>query len=353
MPLRLAVFDFDLTLTVEHVFHFLSSRGPPPGALSECGQLVRISELDQMPDFAAQGGLANVMFGGTARIQQIRGMLTALQGAGAECVVCTKGLVGPVRKLLEQAGLSRYFSEVYGNTGKSYGCNDYDATADAGDDDRFLGGEKCQLKGSKQQFLAKYMKDKNLQFNDVVFIDDTIDEVKSMQQTCVAIHVNPPKGMSQQVMDDLCRLAQSSSQDNESSQGRNSASADSPQQFLGLPDMSWAYKATQGSKFPGPSKPLRVGDQVQVWSKSYNAWCPGSITRSDGNSDSVDVQYYGPDGKQFSKTMESNSAWLQQDPGPVCQHHPGSVPNEEPYFVTEDSYGRREKRKNRGPCCTQ
>lgn len=31
------------------------------------------------------------------------------------------GLVGPIQKLLDQLGLLRYFSEVYGNIGDAYG----------------------------------------------------------------------------------------------------------------------------------------------------------------------------------------------------------------------------------------
>ena len=46
MPIRTAVFDFDLSLSVEHVFNFLSKAAP--AASSEGGRLARTAKLDQV-----------------------------------------------------------------------------------------------------------------------------------------------------------------------------------------------------------------------------------------------------------------------------------------------------------------
>jgi len=59
MPLQVAVFDFDLTLSACHLYYSLSGgdggiQVPPPHAETEKGQLARLLELDASPDFRNQ-----------------------------------------------------------------------------------------------------------------------------------------------------------------------------------------------------------------------------------------------------------------------------------------------------------
>lgn len=203
MPLRIAIFDFDLTLSAEHVFNLLSNGNPP--AKSERGQLAQIAELDKRPDFRAQGGFAYAMMGGQDRVAQLRSMLSQLRGSGVDCLVCTKGLVGPVRKVLEQVSLLSFFSGVYGKTGEHYGQTAFDAQANPGADSRFLGNAACQLSGTKQQWIKQYMSQRGLGFDDVLFIDDDVQEVMSVGQICQTIQVSGGKGMGPRTFAEISR----------------------------------------------------------------------------------------------------------------------------------------------------
>jgi len=207
VPIKVVIFDFDLTLSVEHVFNFLSQA--PPAASSEGGQLARIPELDQRPDYCNRGGFASVVMGGADRIAMLRKTLALLQSSSVDCLVCTRGLVGPVRKLLDQIGLLSYFSDVYGNTGRTYGMLAHDYVIDMrrmtqpGQDEHFLGSPENQIPGSKQKFVQGYMDRQGLKFSEVLFVDDTLLEVQNMQETCRIIHVTTA-GMDAQICAQIC-----------------------------------------------------------------------------------------------------------------------------------------------------
>ncbi|CAE8706199.1 unnamed protein product, partial [Polarella glacialis] len=116
MPVRLAIFDFDCTLSAFHIYNALAGgtegwQLPPPHARTEAGQLALISELDQKPELQQHGGFATAAFGGSARVAQIASLLDQLARAGVECIICSRGLVGPVRKCLDQLRLLHYFSQ--------------------------------------------------------------------------------------------------------------------------------------------------------------------------------------------------------------------------------------------------
>ncbi|CAJ1423691.1 unnamed protein product [Effrenium voratum] len=123
MPLRLVVFDFDQTLSAVHVYNSLAGGTeaglPGPAACSELGQLSRVLELSHHPQLQQQGGFAAACFGGLARVGRLAAMLESLSGAaeqlrdaGVECMICSRGLVGPLQKLLDQLGLLQFFSEA-------------------------------------------------------------------------------------------------------------------------------------------------------------------------------------------------------------------------------------------------
>jgi len=202
MPTRLAVFDFDRTLSCCHVFAALSGGDgglpvPPPYARTERGQLARLAELDALPEYRTLGGFALAAFGGPERVAQLRALLDDLHAAGVECVICSKGFVGPLRRCLEQVGLLRHFTQVFGNTGGA-GPTEYDASvppqALAGSA-RLLGTPANTGWGSKPQLVAKCLRERGLQGRDAVFIDDTPSEVAGVQSVCATIQVHPPRGM--------------------------------------------------------------------------------------------------------------------------------------------------------------
>ncbi|CAK0816096.1 unnamed protein product, partial [Prorocentrum cordatum] len=101
---------------------------PAPHASSEEGQLCRIDELNRN-EFQKAGGFACAAFGGASRVDEVGKMLRTLREREAELIICTKGLVGPVKKCLLDLDLLQHFSEVYGNIGSNYGLLAYDREA--------------------------------------------------------------------------------------------------------------------------------------------------------------------------------------------------------------------------------
>lgn len=207
MPVRLVVFDYDQTLSVYHVFSSLAGRShelqlPPPHAHSERGQLKRVIEANELPQYRSQGGFAVACFGSQQRVEQVRDMLEELKAANVECMIATRGLVGPVRKTLDLLGLLSYFSRVYGNIGNTYCGRDgslppYDQAAQApsalGADERFLGTKECKLSG-KRDLIQRLLKERSLTGKDCVFLDDDPEEIKGVGNTCISIQVTKRGG---------------------------------------------------------------------------------------------------------------------------------------------------------------
>mmetsp|Transcript_97938 Transcript_97938/g.255532 ORF Transcript_97938/g.255532 Transcript_97938/m.255532 type:complete len:424 (+) Transcript_97938:98-1369(+) len=215
-PLRLVVFDFDQTLSACHVYYALSGgdsgglRVPPPHARSERGQLARITELDVLPEFAKHGGFATAAFGGPQRVAALQALFDDLRAAGVECIVCSRGLVGPIRKCLDQVGLLGYFTQVFANAGGVPDGTDYDVTLPpglpAGRDVHLLGRAENTGWGSKGRLVARCMRERNLQVEEAVFVDDTASEISNVQGICLTIHVQPAEGMGQVHLDQLRSL---------------------------------------------------------------------------------------------------------------------------------------------------
>lgn len=199
MPLQLAVFDYDLTLTVHHMVYVLSGgeaslQVPPPHARTERGQLARLLELDRQPGYQAQGGFAQIVFGSADRVKLLRQLLEELRSQGVECVVCSKSLVGPLRRCMDRVGLLGYFSKIYANVGDVYGATDYDQMflsghGRLGQDERYLGSAGMAGWGSKRELVARLMTERGLRGADAVFVDDTEAEVRSLEGLCATVHV--------------------------------------------------------------------------------------------------------------------------------------------------------------------
>jgi hypothetical protein len=116
--LKLAVFDFDSTLSAFHVFASLAGcttyegnrklEVPPPYARSERGQLLRLRALDADANWGP-GGFALKAFGGPSRVAQIGHMLKELRDHNVECVILSNGMEGPIRECLRQLNLLPLF----------------------------------------------------------------------------------------------------------------------------------------------------------------------------------------------------------------------------------------------------
>jgi len=124
VPVRLIIFDFDQTLSVIHVFKTLAGWNadngggqlhvPAPFAASELGQITRVIELDCSEEFRSHGGFATMAFGGDRRVQAVRKLLAELKERGVAVIICTKGLIGTVRKLLSDLSILDFFDDIFG-----------------------------------------------------------------------------------------------------------------------------------------------------------------------------------------------------------------------------------------------
>jgi len=163
-------------------------------------------ELDSLPEFAARGGFAWTAFGGPERVSQLGALLEELRLAGTECLVCSRGLVGPVRRCLDKVGLLGHFTQVFANIGGASSS----ASVDATDFDRRVAAEPTWLPeveaqhlgspadgawGSKAQLMSRLLRERGLQGGEAVLIDDTASEVESARAICRTIQVQPPQGM--------------------------------------------------------------------------------------------------------------------------------------------------------------
>lgn len=216
---KLVVFDFDQTLSVIHVFKSLSGweedaprtsvRVPAPYAFTERGQVRRIRELNQLP--AYRDGFAVAAFGGTIRVDQVRRCLLALKENGAEILICTKGLVGAVRLVLQELDLLSLFSEVYGNIGgDAYGSTPFDRAVarepPSAEDVQLLGQVHQANWGTKADLIRRLMMERRLRREQVVLVEDDPDEIRSAGTICRTLWVKEAAGMTLPLMEALQRM---------------------------------------------------------------------------------------------------------------------------------------------------
>lgn len=216
MPLRLAVFDFDQTLSCAHVYYALahgqrvgSIATPQPFALTERGQLVRLAQLDELPEFRRYGGFALTAFGGPERVATLKMLFQDLHANGVDCIVCSRGMVGPIRRCLFQVGLLECFSNVYANVGGSTHVTPFDRSLPQGaegGDARFLGTSTNAGWGSKAQLIRRLMQERRIPGTDAVFIDDDPNEIRGCLGLCQTIQVAPPEGIQESQLAQLRAL---------------------------------------------------------------------------------------------------------------------------------------------------
>lgn len=167
--------------------------------MTERGQMRRIEELNQSGPFKGVG-FAKAAFGGEARVEQVRQMLRGLRERGVELVVCTKGLVGAVKKCLEDLGLLEFFAEVYGNVGSGYGETLYDREVcrlEPSEEERKLLGCPNQADWSSKDVLISQLKARmNLHRRQVVLVEDDQEEIERAAPICRTLWVRDAAGMT-------------------------------------------------------------------------------------------------------------------------------------------------------------
>lgn len=231
--LRLVVFDFDQTLSAFHVFKALAGMGdgktakalpvPQPFAYTELGQLRKVLELNREA-FKEQNGFASAAFGGKARVEEVRQHLQRFRDHDVELVVCTKGLVGTVKKLLLDLDLLSFFTEVYGNVGDSYGQTEYDGETS----DDALPPEVRKLIGSaqrhsnwasKDRLIVKLMAKRRIHKLQCVLVEDDPEEIKRAAPVCRTLFVKEAAGMTAEHFDTLHRICGDEAQPEEEAAG--------------------------------------------------------------------------------------------------------------------------------------
>jgi hypothetical protein len=201
---RLVVFDFDQTISVIHVFKLLAGwrRSGEKSAQSEIGQIRLIDDLNGDPPFVNDGGFAWHALGGKARVDSLGKLFTDLKSQEAELIICTKGLVGAVRKCLMATDLLAPFSEVYGRIGNDYRSESvYDLQASkrtATDVERKLLGSRSNGDwDSKADLIERLKKDRGLADSEVVLVEDDADEIQRARGVCRTVFVRDAKGMTE------------------------------------------------------------------------------------------------------------------------------------------------------------
>lgn len=219
--LRLVVFDFDQTLSAIHVFKTLAGwpgthdrefSVPAPFACTEEGQIRRIIELNGA-EFQRTGGFAQMAFGGKERVETIRTFLQKLHEQGTELIICTKGLIGVVKKCLHDLDLLHYFNEVYGNRGNTYDMTAYDkhvaeekSSANA-EFRHFLGRMDQTGWGTKDQLISRLMKRGGLLFEQCAFVEDDPEEIRRAKDVCMTLFLKEARGMTPEDCASLLRMA--------------------------------------------------------------------------------------------------------------------------------------------------
>lgn len=217
---RLIVFDFDQTLSVVHVFKTLAGwskdahfQVPRPHATTERGQVRRISEISLLEPYKSErGGFATVAFGGEARIDQLRDMLERLQARDVNLVICTKGLVGAVRKCLSDIGLLSFFSEVYGNVGNNYGETTYDQdlarSRPTTRERQFLSAPDRGAWKSKDKLVFQLASRAGLSRDQAVLVEDDAEEIRRANGICRTMWVKEAAGMTSRHINGLLQLVE-------------------------------------------------------------------------------------------------------------------------------------------------
>jgi len=206
---QLIIFDFDQTLSTIHVFKFLAGWmiGPssPPDAMSfattsELGQLTRVVELDkEYPE-----GFGVYAMGGPERIKKLDELLTDLHKLQVELIVCSKGLIAPIRKILHDTNLLRHFTSIYAHSGDDYGPSTLEYDRKVKNEPRLLkeqaeefmvDGAYAHL-GGKEYLMKQLLKERRLPKEAGILVEDDKLEIEKCTKFSRTFFVDPPNGMS-------------------------------------------------------------------------------------------------------------------------------------------------------------
>ena len=240
---KVFVFDFDQTLSAVHVFKQLAGwEAPsvqfvhPPFELSEKGQVALVTRLNASGQYVftppnqdqntqpaifpldKKKGLEGTSWsvaclGGNDRVNALHRFFSDLKSQNATLVICTKGYVDTVRKILRDVDCEKYFSRFYGRSDVEYNRRGRArATGATGTPDDDMKRTKWSSKGL---VLRALVEEWGLERSEAVLIDDDIRELDGSSAYSETLWVEDAAGIDPQIMMTLAEAAKNlSSPDN-------------------------------------------------------------------------------------------------------------------------------------------
>ena len=236
---KVFVFDFDQTLSAVHVFKQLAGwEAPavqfvhPPFELSERGQVNLVNRLNGSGKYVftppnkdqnarpaiflvdKKKGLEGTTWsvaclGGQNRVDALRRFFNDLKARDATLVICTKGYVDTVRKILKDVDLDKYFTRFYGRSDVEY--NRKGGARKTGNPDDDMKRTKWSSKGL---VLRELVKEWDLEKEEACLIDDDVRELDGSSAYSETLLVEDATGIDPQIMMTLAEAAKNLSQDN-------------------------------------------------------------------------------------------------------------------------------------------
>eukprot|EP00397_Hematodinium_sp_SG-2012_P056553 GEMP01069901.1.p1 GENE.GEMP01069901.1~~GEMP01069901.1.p1 ORF type:complete len:347 (+),score=70.34 GEMP01069901.1:41-1081(+) len=236
---QLIMFDFDLTISTLHMFKALAGwepKGPirPPFAISEVGQTVKAFQLDK----TCKGGFASYSLGGPDRIRHLSAFFSDLRKENCELVVCSKGLVGPIRKVLHDANLLQYFTCVYAFTKTDYGTLEFDdvhVNNPPEEVKQFIGGGEYSQFGGKEKLMVHLLEKRGLPKEAGVLVEDDINEIEKASSSCRTLFVDSSQGMMPAHMHKLVHMVTRLASRTSGRQAQPANERPSPHARVGVP----------------------------------------------------------------------------------------------------------------------
>lgn len=137
-------------------------------------------------------------------------MLEALKSQGSEIVICTKGLVGPVRLALDRLEMLPFFSQIYGHIGETYGAMPFDkeVAQEQKPELQAMLGERWQAQwSSKDQLASNLMRQRGLTADQVILVEDDPQEVRKAKAVCRTLLVKEARGLTPSQLEQLIRCS--------------------------------------------------------------------------------------------------------------------------------------------------
>ncbi|KAF4677976.1 hypothetical protein FOZ62_022868, partial [Perkinsus olseni] len=241
-PLRLAMFDFDQTISVTHVFKQLAGwvsaeeeTVSPPYATNERGQMHRIQQLDEEGGWhydSQTGKLVKVTewaclsrdsvegdrhekfswsiasLGGAARVETLRSFFRTLsEDKHVTLAIITRGNIGCVQLVLHNCGLLKYFTGgVFGNIGDRYGATEFDLSFNNSVSLSSLEGDEDHASWSRKTDVIRRLMGDKYEPNEAVFVEDDIKELIAAAKLCRGVYVSERRGMTDDNFQEILSL---------------------------------------------------------------------------------------------------------------------------------------------------